>query len=182
MAFLQVRGLTKSYVTPRGATRVLGGVDLAVEEGEFVAILGYSGSGKTTLISLLAGLIAPDAGSIMLDGTPVAGPGPDRGIVFQHYALLPWMTAHENVALAVDAVNPGRSAAERRRMTDELLALVGLAAASAMTAVGLVITPLPPGTRLSEAPAPPGPARRPPRPRAGPPPRSRQRARPAAGR
>jgi nitrate/nitrite transport system ATP-binding protein len=130
MAFLQVRGVTKSYVTPRGTTRVLGGVDLAVEEGEFVAIVGCSGSGKTTLISLLAGLIAPDLGSIALDGAPVTGPGPDRGIVFQQYALLPWMTAHENVALAVDAVNPGRPAAERRRMTDELLALVGLAAAA----------------------------------------------------
>ena len=130
MAFLEVRGVEKSYVTPRGTTRVLGGLDLAVEDGEFVAIVGYSGSGKTTLISLLAGLLAPDSGSIVLDGVPVTAPGPDRGIVFQQYALLPWLTAHENVQLAVDAVNPGLPARARRLMTDELIALVGLAAAA----------------------------------------------------
>src|SRR2546421_10772808 len=101
--FLDVRGLEKSYVTRRGTTRVLGGVDLAVDEGEFVAIVGYSGSGKTTPVSLLAGLIAPDAGAIVLDGGAVKGPGPDRGIVFQQYSLLPWMTVHDNVALAGDA-------------------------------------------------------------------------------
>src|SRR5438105_7995942 len=129
MGFLDVRGLEKSYVTRRGTTRVLGGVDLAVDEGEFVAIVGYSGSGKTTLVSLIAGLIAPDAGAIVLDGVAVKGPGPDRGIVFQQYSLLPWMTVHDNVALAVDAVNAGLGAAERRRLTEELVGLVGLAAA-----------------------------------------------------
>ena len=126
MAFLEVRGLEKSYVTRRGTTRVLGGVDLAVDEGEFVAVVGYSGSGKTTLISLLAGLLDPDGGQMTLDGAPVAGPGPERGIVFQQYSLLPWMTVRENIALAVDAVNADTSAAERRRLTDELIALVGL--------------------------------------------------------
>jgi nitrate/nitrite transport system ATP-binding protein len=124
--FLDARGLMKSYVTPRGTTHVLGGIDLAVDEGEFVAIVGYSGSGKTTLISLLAGLIAPDAGGIGLDGERVEGPSPERGIVFQQYSLLPWMTVHENIALAVDAVNAGKSAAERRRLTEELIALVNL--------------------------------------------------------
>jgi nitrate/nitrite transport system ATP-binding protein len=127
---LKVRGLEKSYVTPRGRTRVLAGVDLAVDEGEFVAIVGYSGSGKTTLISLLAGLLRADAGTIALDGAPVIEPGPERGIVFQQYSLLPWMSVHENVALAVDAVNPALPAAERRRMTEELIALVNLTPAA----------------------------------------------------
>jgi len=126
MAFLDVRGLEKSYVTRRGTTHVLGGVDLGVDEGEFVAVVGYSGSGKTTLVSLLAGLLPADAGSIVLDGTSVVEPGPERGIVFQQYSLLPWLTVFDNVALAVDAVNPGTSAAERRRLTDELIALVNL--------------------------------------------------------
>jgi nitrate/nitrite transport system ATP-binding protein len=126
MAFLDVRGVEKSYVTPRGTTHVLGGIDLSVDEGEFVAVVGYSGSGKTTLVSLLAGLLAPDAGSIVLDGARVVEPGPERGIVFQQYSLLPWMTVSDNVALAVDAVNAGKSAAERRRLTDELIALVNL--------------------------------------------------------
>ena len=122
MAYLDIRALRKAY----GDHRVLGGIDLAMEEGEFVAIVGYSGSGKTTLISLIAGLLTPDTGSIVLDDAPVTEPGPDRGIVFQQYSLLPWMTVYENVALAVDAVNPGKSAAERRRLAEELIALVNL--------------------------------------------------------
>jgi nitrate/nitrite transport system ATP-binding protein len=130
MPFLDVRGVRKSFVTPRGTTDVLGGVDLALEEGEFVAVVGYSGSGKTTLVHLIAGLLTADAGEIVLDGAPVVEPGPERGIVFQQYSLLPWMTVHENVALAVDAVNPGLPSAQRRRLTEELIALVNLTPAA----------------------------------------------------
>ena len=130
MAYVEVRGLRKAYVTPRGRTPVLGGMDLSLDEGEFVAVVGYSGSGKTTLVSLLGGLIAPDGGDIRLDGVPVTGPGPERGIVYQHYSLLPWLSVRDNVALAVDAVNPGLSAAERRRITDEFIALVNLTPAA----------------------------------------------------
>ncbi len=129
MSYLDVRGLEKSFVTPRGTTRVLGGLDLALEQGEFVAVVGYSGSGKTTFVSLVGGLLQPDAGHIVLDGAPVTGPGPERGIVFQQYSLLPWMSVFDNVALAVDAVNPGRSARERERLTEEFIALVNLTAA-----------------------------------------------------
>ena len=130
MAQLEVRDVHKSFVTPRGTTRVLGGVNLAVEDGEFVAIVGYSGSGKTTLVSLIAGLLAPDVGEIRLDGVPVSGPGPERGIVFQQYSLLPWMSVYDNVALAVDAVHPDTSAGERRALTEEFIALVNLTAAT----------------------------------------------------
>jgi nitrate/nitrite transport system ATP-binding protein len=130
MPYLDVRAVEKSFVTPRGVTRVLGGASLSLEEGEFVAIVGYSGSGKTTLISLMAGLLAPDAGEIVLDGARVTEPGPERGIVFQQYSLLPWMTVRENVALAVDAVDAALPVAERRRRTDEFVALVGLAGAA----------------------------------------------------
>jgi nitrate/nitrite transport system ATP-binding protein len=126
MSYLEVRGLEKSYVARGRTTHVLGGVDLTVDEGEFVAVVGYSGSGKTTLVSLIAGLLAPDRGEIVLDGARVTEPGPERGIVFQQYSLLPWMTVYDNVALAVDAVNTRASAAERRRLTDELIALVNL--------------------------------------------------------
>jgi len=126
MPYLEVRGLEKSFATKSGTTRVLGGVDLSLDEGEFVAVVGYSGSGKTTLVSLIGGLIKPDGGSIVLDGAPVAGPGPERGIVFQQYSLLPWLSVFENVALAVDAVNPGTSTAERKQLTEEFIALVNL--------------------------------------------------------
>ncbi len=131
MAYLELRNVEKRFARPGGAVReVLGGIDLDVAEGEFVALVGYSGSGKTTLVSLVAGLLAPDAGEIRLDGRPVTGPGPDRGIVFQTYSLLPWLTVFENVALAVDAVNPGLSAAAKRARTEELLVLVNLGAAA----------------------------------------------------
>src|SRR5438034_1001152 len=82
---------------------------------------GYWRSGRTTLISLIAGLLTPDCGDIVLDGARVSGPGPERGVVFQQYSLLPWMTVFDNVALAVDAVSPGMPAAERRRQTEELV-------------------------------------------------------------
>ncbi|MBZ0325705.1 MAG: ATP-binding cassette domain-containing protein, partial [Alphaproteobacteria bacterium] len=74
MAFLEIRGLSKSYGEGDARTDVLSGIDLAIEEGEFIAIVGFSGSGKTTLISAIAGLIEPDAGEILLKGAPVAGP------------------------------------------------------------------------------------------------------------
>src|SRR3954468_15696084 len=97
MAFLEVRGLGKSY--GKGAQRhcVLSGIDLSIGLGEFVAIVGYSGAGKTTLMSCLAGLISPDEGSVLLDGRPVKGPGPDRAVIFQNYSLLPWLTVFDNV-------------------------------------------------------------------------------------
>jgi len=126
MANLEVRGLEKSFVSRSGPLPVLGGVDLTLEHGEFVVIVGYSGSGKTTLMSVIAGLIAPDCGAITLDGAPVTGPGPDVGIVPQQYSLLPWMSVFDNVALAVDAVNPGLTGRERARLTEEFIALVNL--------------------------------------------------------
>lgn len=130
MAFLEVRRLSKSFAGAGGERRVLGGVDLTLEEGEFVSVVGYSGSGKTTLVSLIGGLLAPDAGEVRLAGERVTGPGPERGIVFQQYSLLPWMSVRENIGLAVDAVRPGAAAAERRRRTDELIALVNLTPAA----------------------------------------------------
>jgi nitrate/nitrite transport system ATP-binding protein len=126
MAYLEVSGLEKSFVTQRASVHVLGGLDLALEPGEFVAVVGYSGSGKTTLVSLIGGLLTPDAGCITLDGVRVSGPGPERGIVFQQYSLLPWMNVFDNVALAVDAVNPGLPARERARITEDFIALVSL--------------------------------------------------------
>jgi nitrate/nitrite transport system ATP-binding protein len=130
MGFLEVRGISKSYDTPRGRQVVLRDLDLDVAEGEFVCIVGYSGSGKTTLVSLIAGLTQPDMGEIRLAGEPIHGPGPDRGIVFQNYSLLAWMTVFENVYLAVDAVSPQRSTAQKRERTDQLIHMVNLGAAA----------------------------------------------------
>ncbi len=124
---LSLRNLAKSYTATSGVvTDVLGGIDLDVEEGEFIAILGFSGAGKTTLISAIAGLVTPDAGEILLRGRPVDGPDKDRGLVFQSYSLFPWLTVGQNVALAVDAVHKNRGKAERAALVRQKVNLVGL--------------------------------------------------------
>lgn len=102
MAFLELKNVSKSYGSGNKRVQVLQNINLAVNEGEFLAILGFSGSGKTTLISLVAGLMEPDEGEILLNGRSINGPGPDRAVVFQNYSLLPWLTARQNVALAVN--------------------------------------------------------------------------------
>lgn len=104
MAFLELRNICKSYGEGAGRTDVLDNVSLAMEEGEFVAIVGFSGSGKTTLISAIAGLIEPDRGEILLKGRQIEGAGPERGVVFQSYSLMPWLSVEGNIALAVDSV------------------------------------------------------------------------------
>ena len=126
MPFLSVQHVSKSFGPPRSRSHVLHDINLQIEEGEFVAIIGYSGAGKTTLMSLLAGLTEPDAGEILFDGQRMAGPGPDRGIVFQNYSLLPWLTVYENVALAVDQVFPSWKPAARRAHVEKYLATVNL--------------------------------------------------------
>ena len=99
-AHLSLQNVSKGFA----GRPVLENVDLEVKRGEFVAIVGFSGSGKSTLMSLLAGLIAPDRGQVSFRGAPVSEPGPERGIVFQNYSLLPWLTVYGNIALAVDQV------------------------------------------------------------------------------
>ena len=125
-AFVEVRGVSKGFDSPSGRNEVLENVNLEIEQGEFVAIVGYSGSGKTTLISMLAGLIKPDSGTIHVAGKPVVGPGPDRGVVFQNYSLLPWLTVFQNVQLAVDQVFSSEDAQARHERTERYVKLVNL--------------------------------------------------------
>jgi nitrate/nitrite transport system ATP-binding protein len=129
VASLALRAVGKSFDTPRGPQPVLRDVTLAVADGEFVSVIGASGAGKTTLVSLIAGLLAPDSGAIAVDGVAVREPAPDRAVVFQSYSLLPWMSALENVQLAVDAVAPEWSPAARRARAERYLHLVGLGGA-----------------------------------------------------
>ena len=126
MACLELQNVTKSYRAGGRTVDVLSHVNLRVSEGEFVAIVGYSGAGKTTLISLLAGLQAPDAGRVLFEGTALSGPGPERGVVFQNYSLLPWLSAYDNVRLAVDEVRSGWSAERRRQHIEACLEMVSL--------------------------------------------------------
>jgi nitrate/nitrite transport system ATP-binding protein len=122
VSFLELTNVSKGF----GGAPVLSNVNLQIERGEFVAIVGYSGSGKTTLISLIAGLTRPDAGTVKLNDLEITSPGPDRGIVFQNYSLLPWLTVTENIAIAVDQVFPNHSPEKRRQLVATAIATVNL--------------------------------------------------------
>ncbi len=99
---LELRSVSKFYVSGDTRTDVLKNVSLSVAQGEFVAVVGFSGSGKTTLISLISGLEPPDSGEVLFRGKKVTEPGPERGVVFQNYSLMPWLSVADNVALAVE--------------------------------------------------------------------------------
>jgi nitrate/nitrite transport system ATP-binding protein len=129
MSLIQLRDVSKSFHTATGPHDVLSRVNLDVEEGEVVAIVGYSGAGKSTLVSLIAGLTRPDAGTVLFEGAPVTGPCPARGVVFQNYSLLPWLTAYDNVRLAVDQVHRAWPAARRAAWIEQCLSTVNLLAA-----------------------------------------------------
>ena len=126
MAVLELSGVSKGYGTGTAREEVLRDINLTIEEGEFVAILGFSGTGKTTLINLMAGLETPDEGYAKFKGFPITGPGPERGLIFQSYSLMPWLSVNGNVGLAVDAVHGGKSKAERTKLVDKYVKMVGL--------------------------------------------------------
>jgi nitrate/nitrite transport system ATP-binding protein len=120
--YLELNNVSKSF----GGSSVLKDINLSVEKGEFVAIVGFSGAGKTTLINLISGLLKPDTGSARLNDLEITGPGPDRGIVFQNYSLLPWLSVFENILLAVEAVNPNWTAAKQKEHVERFIAMVNL--------------------------------------------------------
>ena len=126
MTILEISNLGKHYGEGATRTDILSGLNLKVDEGEFIAIVGFSGSGKTTLISAIAGLIEPDEGGVIFKGKEVKGPSPDRGVVFQSYSLMPWLSVSGNVGLAVDSVFKSKSAAERKEIADRYIEMVGL--------------------------------------------------------
>ncbi|SIO06250.1 ABC transporter ATP-binding protein [Vannielia litorea] len=111
-------------------TEVLKDITLDVAEGEFLVLLGFSGTGKTTLINLMAGLQKPSSGAVTFKGRPVTGPGPERGVIFQSYALMPWLTVAGNVGLAVDTVFPGLPRAEKEAKVAHYVQMVGLSHAA----------------------------------------------------
>jgi nitrate/nitrite transport system ATP-binding protein len=123
MAFLELKDVSKSYAQGNKEFPVLEGINLSAAEGEFIAVVGFSGSGKTTLISLIAGLINPDEGEIFLNGELVLCPGADRGVVFQNYSLLPWLTVYGNVHLAVEQSFPSWP---RRQKDDQVHKFIDL--------------------------------------------------------
>ena len=123
--YLSVEGVTKTFETRKGDFVALADIDLQIAKGEFVTLIGHSGCGKSTLLNLVAGLLKPSDGTILLAGKHVDGPGPDRGVVFQNHSLLPWLTCFENVHLAVERVFKQKRPILKKR-THEALELVGL--------------------------------------------------------
>jgi nitrate/nitrite transport system ATP-binding protein len=130
MAFIELSGVCKGYGPAAQRTHVLEDVNLSIEKGELVSIVGYSGAGKTTLVSLLAGLIMPDKGTVKVGGKLVTGPSAERGVVFQNYSLLPWLSVLENVQLAVDQVFPKMTGEERRARSMKFVEMVNLGPAA----------------------------------------------------
>lgn len=126
MAILELSGLSKSYNVGGHTTDVLDNINLSVEEGEFVAVLGFSGAGKTTLVSLLAGLESPDRGGVIYRGKEVTEPDASRGVVFQSYSLMPWLSVVGNIELAVDTVAKHLSRKERAERVTKYIDMVGL--------------------------------------------------------
>lgn len=124
--FLELSQLGKSFETPSGPAIIVDKFSLKIPQGEFVCIIGHSGCGKSTVLAILMGLSEATKGGVIMAGREVTGPGLDRGVVFQSPSLLPWLTAGENVLLAVDQVENRSGRKERRRLADKYLALVGL--------------------------------------------------------
>jgi nitrate/nitrite transport system ATP-binding protein len=127
--YLRVEGVGMSFDTKAGTFDALTGIDLTIQRGEFVTLIGHSGCGKSTLLNLVAGLLQPTAGALILAEREIGGPGPDRGVVFQNHSLLPWLTCFENVHLAVERVFEEKKE-QLREKTNAALDLVGLSHAA----------------------------------------------------
>jgi len=125
--FVRIENVGMTFKTKKGPFIALRDIDLTICRGEFVSLIGHSGCGKSTLLNLVAGLIAPSGGVLLCAGREIAGPGPERGVVFQNHSLLPWLTCFDNVHLAVERVfGASETRADLKRRTLEVLALVGL--------------------------------------------------------
>ncbi|MBV6645276.1 MAG: ABC transporter ATP-binding protein [Cyclobacteriaceae bacterium] len=126
MAILELKNVSKSFGQGGLKTEVLSDINLSIEEGEFLAIVGFTGSGKTTLINLMTGLLFPDKGEVLFHGQPITGPGPERGVIFQNYSLLPWLSVFSNVKLSVDEVFPEMNKKEKEAHVRKYIKMVNL--------------------------------------------------------
>jgi nitrate/nitrite transport system ATP-binding protein len=129
--YIEVQGVEQTFKTAKGPFVALRNINLTVAKGEFVALIGHSGCGKSTLLNLIAGLTVPTNGTLLCANREIAGPGPERAVVFQNHSLLPWLTCFENVYLAVERVfGNTEKKAQLKARTDAALALVGLTPAA----------------------------------------------------
>ncbi|MFN3616507.1 MAG: ABC transporter ATP-binding protein [Aquabacterium sp.] len=130
-SFIDIRAAEMVFHTKKGRFHALRDINLGIEKGEFVALIGHSGCGKSTLLNLIAGLLNPTAGGLICDNKEIAGPGPERAVVFQNHSLLPWLTCYQNVHLAVERVFGSKeSKAQLKQRTLDALELVGMSHAT----------------------------------------------------
>jgi NitT/TauT family transport system ATP-binding protein len=122
----QFEHVSLSFGTPKGNLRVVDDVSYDIHDGDFIAVIGPSGCGKTTMMSMLAGFQKPTAGSVLFDGRPVEGPGPERGVIFQEYGVFPWLTVKENIAFGLKLKANHVAVKERDHICEHYLALMGL--------------------------------------------------------
>jgi nitrate/nitrite transport system ATP-binding protein len=125
MSYLEIKDLEISFPTPKGKYIAVKDINLSIKKGEIISIIGHSGCGKSTIMNAIAGMITPTGGSVELDNKKVKGPGPDRGIVFQNYSLLPWLSVKQNIYQAVDAVMDC-SKKEKQEIVENNLKMVNL--------------------------------------------------------
>jgi len=123
---IKIDQVTVSFKTPKGIYTAVKEIDLAVNKGEIVALIGHSGCGKSTLLGTISGMVKPTGGQVYANGKKVDSPGPDRGIVFQNYSLLPWLSVYKNIEVAVDSALKQLSAAERAKLVETNLKMVNL--------------------------------------------------------
>lgn len=126
MAYLELKNVNKTYGRGKESTQVLSDINLEIEEGEFVAIVGFTGSGKTTLVNLINGLLEPSSGEVLFKGKPVNGTSHERGVIFQNYSLLPWLSVGQNVYMAVKEAFPKEKKQVLHERVKEYVDMVGL--------------------------------------------------------
>ncbi|MES2239368.1 MAG: ABC transporter ATP-binding protein [Bacteroidota bacterium] len=125
MSYLEIKDLEISFPTPKGKYTAVRDINLSIKKGEIISIIGHSGCGKSTILNAIAGMLTPSAGSVVLNNESIKGPGPDRGIVFQNYSLLPWLTVYQNIFQVVDSVMKGTTA-EKHEIVEQNLKMVNL--------------------------------------------------------
>ena len=123
---IQISDITVSFKTPKGTFTAVKDISLDIKKGEIVALIGHSGCGKSTLMNTISGMVSPSGGEVIANDKKVNGPGPDRGIVFQNYSLLPWLSVYKNIFEAVDSVFKDKTKAEKREIVEENLNMVNL--------------------------------------------------------
>jgi len=126
MSYLKIENMEIAFKTLKGKFTAVTDISLDVERGQIVSIIGHSGCGKSTIMNAVAGMVFPSKGKVVLNGKEIIGPGPDRGIVFQNYSLLPWLTVYQNIFQAVDAALKNTAKAEKHALSEKYLRMVNL--------------------------------------------------------